>query len=107
MEQPLCHAILEAPHRYKIIEFRYHVDMQDPYQAFIDLSLEKNDEVVSLRFWKPTNLMIEQGFPRATGGMVFYDVSAHQLEDIGVEVADFEASNGSITFSAKSVERIR
>jgi hypothetical protein len=28
------------------------------------------------------------------------------LENIGVEVADFESSNGSITFSAKSVERI-
>jgi hypothetical protein len=106
MERPPRHTILEMPHEYDVVDFRYSVDRQDPDQSFIDLTLEKNGEVVALRFWKPINLIIEQGFPAATGGMVFYDVSSYQLEGIGVEVADFEASNGSITFSAKSVERL-
>lgn len=106
MDCPPHHSILEAPHKYDIVEFRYFVDRNEPAQSFIDLSLEKDDAVVSLRFWKPVNLIIEQGFPNATGGMVFYDVSSFSLEGIGVEVADFESSHGSITFSAKNVERI-
>ncbi|WP_028103992.1 hypothetical protein [Pseudoduganella violaceinigra] len=106
MERPPHHAVLDMPHEYDIVDFRYFVDRQEADQSFIDLTLEKDGEVVALRFWKPVNLIIEQGFPIATAGMVFYDVSSYHLEDIGVEVADFEASNGSITFSAKSVERI-
>lgn len=106
MERPPHHTILDMPHEYDIVDFRYSVDRQEPDQSFIDLTLEKNGDVVALRFWKPINLIIEQGFPAATGGMVFYDVSSYHLEGIGVEVADFEASNGSITFSARSVERV-
>lgn len=105
MDRPL-HPILAAPHEYDIVDFRYAVDRQEPSNSFIDLTLAKDGERVSLRFWKPINLLVEQGFPVATRGMVFYDVSLYHLDDIGVEVADFEASHGSITFSAKSVERI-
>jgi len=94
------------PHQYEVVDFRYFVNRQEPEQSFIDMTLEKDGEMALLRFWKPINLIIEQGFPMATGGMVFYDVSPYHLEGIGVEVADFEASNGSITFSAKSVERV-
>lgn len=106
MERPPHHAVLHTPHEYDVVDFRYFVDRNEPERSFIDLTLEKDGDAVALRFWKPINLIIEQGFPAATGGMVFYDVSSYHLEDIGVEVADFEASNGSITFSAKSVERI-
>ena len=38
--------------------------------------------------------------------MVFYDRSGDWMEDIGVEVADIEASQGSITFCARCVEQI-
>jgi hypothetical protein len=54
-------------------------------------------EEVTLRFWQPTNLSIEQGFPAATHGMVFYDRSGDWLDGIGVEVADFEATNVEAT----------
>ena len=106
MERPPHHSILAMPHEYDIVNFRYSVNRQEPSQSFIDLSLEKDGVLVSLRFWQPVNLIIEQGFPIATAGMVFYDVSSYSLENIGVEVADFESSSGSVTFSAKSVERI-
>lgn len=82
------------------------MDKEDPSQSFIDMTLLKHSESVTLRFWQPINLKIEQGFPRPTRGMVFYDLSADQLENIGIEVADFEASWGAVTFSAKSVEKI-
>lgn len=106
MHTQKLHPILQAPHTYELADFRYHVDKNDPAQSFIDMTLVKDADAVTLRFWQPVNLKIEAGFPCPTGGMVFYDVSADCLENIGVEVSDFEASLGAITFSAKSVERI-
>jgi hypothetical protein len=106
MLEKKLHSILSNSHEYKLCDFHYHVDFSDPNESFIEMSLQKNLERVTLRFWQPIKLKIEEGFPQATGGMVFYDVSTHGLEDIGVEVADFEASWGSVTFSAKYVEKI-
>lgn len=106
MNEPKLHSILYRPHEYEVSEFRYHVDQEDPSQSFIDMTLKKNAEVVMLRFWQPIKLKIEEGFPQSTSGMVFYDLSADGLENISVEVADFEASWGQVTFYAKSVEKI-
>ncbi len=106
MNEPKPHPILFRPHEYELGEFHYHVDRVDPSQSFIDMTLRKDTESISLRFWHPINLKIEKGFPQPTGGMVFYDLSANSLENIGIEVADIEASWGSITFAAKSVEKI-
>ena len=106
MNEPKLHSILHRPHQYDVTDFHYHFDKNDPSQSFIRMTLEKNTEVVTLQFWQPVNLQIEKGFPYPTHGMVFYDVTASGLEDIGIEVSDFEASYGSITFSAKFVERV-
>jgi hypothetical protein len=100
------HPILANPHRYKIVEFRYHMDWDEPRDSFIDMHLSHHSEKVTLRFWQPVNLSIEAGFPTPTSGMVFYDRSADSLQDIGIEVADFESTHGSILFSAREVERI-
>jgi hypothetical protein len=106
VSEPKLHSVLSKPHEYELTEFYYHVEKEDPGQSFIDITLRKNNESVKLKFWQPTNLRIEEGFPQPTCGMVFYDISANGLENIGVEVADFEASWGSVTFFAKSVEKI-
>lgn len=100
------HSVLSGSHEYELGEFRYHVDKEDPSESFIDMVLRKNTESVTLRFWQPINLKIEEGFPQSTHGMVFYDLSEDGLENIGVQVADFESSWGSVTFSAKRVEKI-
>ena len=100
------HPILERPHEYDLLEFRYVVNRAAPAESFIDMKLSRQSEEVTLRFWQPVNLSIEAGFPRPTRGMVFYDRRGEWLENIGIEVADFEASPGSILFSARSVERL-
>jgi hypothetical protein len=105
MEERKPHPILDRPHEYDISEFRYCVDKEEPQHSFIEMTLQKNTDTVTLRFWQPSNLKIEPGFPRPTRGMVFYDRSSDGLEGINVEVADFEASWGSITFCARDVER--
>ena len=104
MAEPKLHPILERPHEYEISDFRYHVEKEEPGDSFIEMTLQKNTDSVTLRFWQPIHLKIEHGFPRPTRGMVFYDRSPDGLESINVEVADFEASWGSITFCARSVE---
>lgn len=100
------HPILDKPHEYAICDFSYHIEREAPAQSFITLTLQKGTELVTLRFWQPSELKIESGFPEPTRGMVFYDCSADGLEDIRVEVADVEASWGAITFYAHSVEKI-
>lgn len=100
------HPILANPDRYNIVEFRYHIDWDEPRHSYIDMHLSHHSEEVALRFWQPVNLCIEAGFPAPTRGMVFYDRSADSLQDIGIEVADFEGTQGSILFSAREVERI-
>ncbi|MDO6385811.1 hypothetical protein [Uliginosibacterium sp. 31-12] len=106
MDAPKLHPILDRPYEYDLGDFRYHIDREDPGASFIEMTLCKNSDSLRLRFWQPINLKIEEGFPQATRGMVFYDRTADGLEDIKVEVADFESSWGAITFCARSVEKI-
>jgi len=106
MHNHKLHSILPNPHEFEICDFRFHIDHAERSQSFIEMTLQKDTETVTLRFWQPVNLKIEEGFPQATRGMVFYDRSADQLENITIEVADFESSWGAITFLARSVEKI-
>ena len=100
------HPVLERPHEFDVADFRYVVDRENPSSSFIDMKLVRGEGEVFLRFWEPRNLSIEQGFPQATRGMVFYDRSGDWLDGIGVEVADFEATGGAVLFSARSVELV-
>ncbi|WP_444923330.1 hypothetical protein ACJJH9_15695 [Microbulbifer sp. DLAB2-AF] len=102
----IYHNIIESPHLYDIVYFSYKVDASNIRDSYIDLHLERDGDLVKLRFKSPQGLEIEKGFPYATGGMFIEDVSSHQLDGISVYVGDFEANNGSITFWAHSVVRI-
>jgi hypothetical protein len=106
MREPKLHPILYRPHEYEISDFRFFIDRENPEKSFIQMTLEKGVESVTLRFWQPINLKIEEGFPMATGGMVFYDRSEDWWENVSVEVADFESTPGAITFYARSVEKV-
>lgn len=97
------HTIIENPHEYEIVEFHYNCSSADILEHFIDLYLHKEGTRRELRFMGARNLKIEEGFPRPTRGMAILDTSACRLEDIGVDVSDWEASFGAITFVARSV----
>lgn len=99
----LDHPIIDNPWEYDIIEFRYHVDPENWRESFIDIHLKKGDILRRLRFFSPQDLKIEQGFPHPTRGLCILDIRSRQLEGLGVEVADFEASHGSVTFIASEV----
>lgn len=106
MDQPKLHYILDRPHEYDIVDFRYHVDKDEPAGSFIEMTLWKGSDSVTLRFWQPIKLKIEEGFPQPTRGMVFYDRAADGLEGVKIEVADFESSWGAVSFCARSVEKV-
>ena len=103
IEREPDHPIIDKPWQYDIAEFRYHVDLEDLRGSFIDLHLRRGTVIRRPRFVGPQNLKIETGFPQATGGMCILDIRKRQWDGLAVEVADFEATSGAITFVARNV----
>ncbi|QDU30818.1 hypothetical protein ETAA8_59670 [Anatilimnocola aggregata] len=101
-ESPL-HPNIDQPHQFQIVRFDYRFDPDDWRNSFIDLVLRRGPVTRRLRFHRPQNLKIEEGFPLATGGLQLLDISHRQLDGLTVEVADFEATPGAITFYAANV----
>jgi len=96
------HPIIERPYEYAIADLRYHMGL-DGSEPFLDLILVRGGTTRRLRFLSPQNLQIEHGFPAPTSGMVILNVRGRQLDRLGVQVADWEASHGGITFYARDV----
>ena len=106
------HSIIKNPWEYRIIDFRYVCDSFSFLEHYFDIKLTKDSDVRNLRFIAPKELKIGEGFPAFISGIQILDLSEKQLEDIGVEVCDFddeasfcdvETHLGSITFYAKKV----
>lgn len=97
------HPIVERPHEFDIVRLDYHNDPNDSRNSFLDLTLKRDATVRRLRFLRPQRLVIEEGFPASTRGMIILDIQHRQWDDLRVEVADFESSHGSITFCAAQV----
>ena len=101
----IYHPIIESPHLYDIDFFSYKFNEEDNSKSYIDLHLKKGDELIQLRFWGLKTWKLKKGFLGLLVAMFIEDIRSHGLESLGIYVGDFEASNGSVTFWAKSVER--
>lgn len=97
------HTIIDRPHEYDIVRFDLHNDPLDCRNSYLDLTLQRHHVIRRLRFLRPTRIVIEEGFPAATNGMVILDIRDRQWDDLRVEVTDFEASHGKVTFLAADV----
>ncbi|MEI1280573.1 hypothetical protein V6Z05_19740 [Leptospira venezuelensis] len=100
------HPILNRAFEYRIVGFNFQDNLYDPEESYLTLTLQKDSEIKTLRFNMPVDIYIEKGFPLHTGGLCILDVKDRQLENINVQVADFESTSGGIYFYAKSVELI-
>lgn len=99
-----AHAILDNPWEYRIAELRYVVGTSG--EDFIDLLLSKESDLRRLRFWSPRMFSVEEGFePGSYIGLQIFDVSARQMEDVGVEVSTCENTAG-LRFFARAVEAV-
>ena len=96
------HAIIDNPARYRVVELHFNQATGES-EPHLDLYLARGDVVRRLRFLSPQRVVIEEGFPEPTGGMMVIDASSDGLEGIGVRVIDIEASLGSLTFFARTV----
>lgn len=97
------HPVIDRPFEFDIVRFDYHSDPDDYRNSYLDISLRRRTELRRLRFPRPQGLKIDEGFPNSTHGMLILDIRHRQWDDIGVEVVDFEASPGSVTFYAAEV----
>jgi len=101
------HSILPGSTQYEIIGIHLELYPSDGTEAYLDLVLRRNVERVVLRFWSPQDLEIERGGPCFTSGFMVYDITARQMDGLGVRVDDGEGSSGKVRFCARKVERIR
>ncbi|TGK10131.1 hypothetical protein EHO58_01530 [Leptospira selangorensis] len=100
------HQIIENANEYQIVGFNFQDDLSDIENSYIELTLQRQNEITKLKFAQPSEISIELGFPNQTGGLCVLDISDRQWENKLIEVTDFESSQGAIHFLAKSVERI-
>ena len=96
------HPIIERPFEYRVVGFFFHRTLDDSEEAYLDLSLQREQVVRRLRFFSPRDISIEEGFPHGAG-MYIADVRQRGLDGLGVQVGDFEASGDAIRFWARTV----
>lgn len=95
------HPIIKHPFTYRVVSFHYERDLANGGEPFIDIVLQKDQIIRRLRFFKPQNLRIEEGFPHVTG-LFITDTTNRGLENLNVQVGDFEM-DGGIWFWAREV----
>lgn len=100
------HPILPQAWTYEIVGLRLEREPADGAEPHLDLTLRRGGDRRVLRFWSPQDLFIDRGGPGRTHGLVILDLRARQLDGLGVQVADFEPSPGTTTFSARAVEEL-
>ena len=100
------HPILSKPWTYKIVGLTFQCDPADPTESVLKLSLQKEGELVHLRFIGVHELEIEgSSFPWCTSGLQILDATADGMERARVRVSSFEQDK-PISFWASSVERV-
>ncbi len=90
METDPPHAILKNAWPWRIVGFNYQLDAHDRRDSFIDLTLQKDYAIRHLRFFAPRNVQMEHDIARPSRGLRICDVSARQMDGLGVRVDDVE-----------------
>jgi hypothetical protein len=103
-DEKMDHPILPRAWEYRIVGLRLELNPIETDEPYLDLTLRKGEEVCRLRFWSPVDLEVERGGPSMTWGLVIRDARTRGMEGIGVQVDDFEGSNGAVRFAARDVE---
>jgi hypothetical protein len=94
------HPILREAWKHEVVGFHYDGLAEEPY---LDLVLRHAETKVirRLRFFSPTEISISG--PHMNWGLAIADVRQRQMERIGVEVYNFENSQGPAEFYARDV----
>ena len=98
------HPILPGACEYEIIALRLEREQAEDMEPYLDLVLRRGQQRRVLRFWSPQNLEVARGGPTMTHGLAIYDIRARGLDQLSVEVDDFEDRN--VSFVARDVEEL-
>jgi hypothetical protein len=90
--------ILERAFEFEIIGFNFQKSLDNEFEPYIDITLQKGKEIKQLRFLSPISIEVKNF--AMTYGFCILDVSDKFL-DHKIEVYDFE--NESIYFRARKV----
>ncbi len=95
------HPVLPMPAYYEVVRVDWHLAEEEP---FIDLWLRerKSSIVRHLRFWRPSEVVIDRGFNGFNSGFRIKDISERGME-VRVAVTTFE-QDPAIRFVAARVE---
>jgi hypothetical protein len=93
--------VIDRPFEFKLVEFRY-IQPLDGSEPHVDLGLLKGTLFRRLRFFGPQGIQITDGFPNSSG-LTILDVTARQLDGLGVRVMNFEPEGGCPEFWARHV----
>ena len=96
------HPILPEPFRWELVEFSFRRSESDWKDCYIDMLFARDGEERRLRFYGPRDLEIIHDLP-VSSGMCILDVTARQLDDLRVRVANFEGATGAPPFWASQV----
>jgi hypothetical protein len=94
------HPVLEDAWKHELVGFHYDGLADEPY---IDLVLRhaETKAIRRLRFLSPREISLNG--PHMNWGLAIADVRQRQMGGIGVEVYNFENSQGSAEFYARDV----
>jgi hypothetical protein len=94
------HPILQEAWKHELVGFQYDGLADEPY---LDLVLRhaETKAIRRLRFLSPSEISING--PRMNWGLAIADVRRRQMQDIGVEVYNFENSPGFAQLYARDV----
>jgi hypothetical protein len=94
--------------KYQIIDFHYHSCINGIDEAYFDLTFEKNKEILKLRFWSPLDIQIKGSFnPQQGCGLEIVKLIGCYLENINIQVRNFEQTGGNFLFYARKVEETK
>lgn len=94
-------------YQYDIIGFTLECSYFDNTEYSLTNTFRKNNTIRVLKFLEPTQIEIEKGFPEPTGGFQILDITERQMENINIEVSDFESSYGVVNFYARDVIEVK
>jgi hypothetical protein len=101
-----AHTILDKPHEYDVVYMEWNINPYDYKESHLILHLQKGEEIKKLKFIRPTEVEIEKGFNGVNcSGMEIIDIKDRQLDNINIQVRNFEQDAG-ITFMALDVIEI-
>ncbi len=97
------HEVLPDPHNYDLVGLDLQLAPPHNAEPYLDLTFDSRSRRLTLRFFSPRQLSIEEDGPSSLG-LEILDISGHGLDNLTVRVDNYESTGGAVRFVARTVE---